>query len=228
MIKEFDDKRRKAALDKKEFTALKEQGLFIKLRTIDSSPGAWMVVDGQKVLNLCTNNNLGLAGHPASSSRKLRMRQPVTARDRRQCGPLRGQFSIHVALEKAIADFKNVEDTLYVQGGFMADHPGNSRNVSSQLCIAFPYASIPVHPSAPQITPHIAICNISISLCSFRPLYPWILYFCKIIGYYPFPRLYFPFLPASCAPLFCLHTIVLGSSFLMRLPCTTTVALISA
>ncbi len=48
-----------------EMDALKAQGLFINLRTIDSAPGAWMVVDGQRVLNLCTNNYLGLAGHPA-------------------------------------------------------------------------------------------------------------------------------------------------------------------
>jgi glycine C-acetyltransferase len=44
-----------------EVRALQENGLFINLRTIESAPGAWMVVDGQRVLNLCTNNYLGLA-----------------------------------------------------------------------------------------------------------------------------------------------------------------------
>ena len=103
-----------------EVTALKEQGLFIKLRTIDSSPGAWMVVDGQKVLNLCTNNYLGLAGHP----RLIKAAQDAVARF--GAGPtavrsIAGTLSIHEDLEKAIAAFKNVEDALYVQGGFMAN-----------------------------------------------------------------------------------------------------------
>jgi len=40
---------------------LKEAQLFINIRTIQSPVGAWMVVDGKKVLNLCTNNYLGLA-----------------------------------------------------------------------------------------------------------------------------------------------------------------------
>ena len=39
---------------------LRESGLYIHLRTIESPPGAWMVVDGKRVLNLCTNNYLGL------------------------------------------------------------------------------------------------------------------------------------------------------------------------
>ena len=103
-----------------EMEALKAQGLFINLRTIDSAPGAWMVVDGQRVLNLCTNNYLGLAGHPAL----IKAAQDAVARY--GAGPtavrsIAGTLSIHVELEKAIAEFKNVEDALYVQGGFMAN-----------------------------------------------------------------------------------------------------------
>ncbi|HUM37576.1 MAG TPA: 8-amino-7-oxononanoate synthase, partial [Anaerolineae bacterium] len=47
-----------------EIAALQEQGLYINLRIIDSPAGAWMVVDGKRVLNLCTNNYLGLANDP--------------------------------------------------------------------------------------------------------------------------------------------------------------------
>ena len=42
---------------------LKKSGLFINIRTIESPADAWMVVDGRKVLNFCTNNYLGLANH---------------------------------------------------------------------------------------------------------------------------------------------------------------------
>jgi glycine C-acetyltransferase len=103
-----------------EISALKEQGLFINLRTIDSAPGAWMVVDGKRVLNLCTNNYLGLADHPVLK------KAAKDAVDRFGAGPtavrsIAGTLSIHEALEEAIAAFKNVEDALYVQGGFVAN-----------------------------------------------------------------------------------------------------------
>jgi glycine C-acetyltransferase len=103
-----------------ELSALKEKGLFINLRTIDSSPGAWMVVDGKNVLNLCTNNYLGLADHPQLKS------MAHEAIEKYGAGPtavrsIAGTLSIHKELEKAVADFKNVEDALYVQGGFVAN-----------------------------------------------------------------------------------------------------------
>ena len=43
---------------------LKEAGLYNRIRTIDSPQGAWLVVDGKRVLNFCSNNYLGLANHP--------------------------------------------------------------------------------------------------------------------------------------------------------------------
>jgi len=100
--------------------ALKEAGLFIHLRVIDSPPGPWMVVDGRRVLNLCTNNYLGLATQP-------RLVQAAhEALDRFGVGPtavrsIAGTLSIHVELEKKVAEFKGVEDALYVQSGFCAN-----------------------------------------------------------------------------------------------------------
>ena len=47
-----------------DMAALAESNLLITLRTMDSPAGAWMVVDGKKVLNFCTNNYLGLANDP--------------------------------------------------------------------------------------------------------------------------------------------------------------------
>lgn len=103
-----------------ELAALKEQGLFINLRTIESPAGAWMVVDGKRVLNLCTNNYLGLANDPRL------IQAAKDALDRFGAGPtavrsIAGTLSLHRELEQAVAAFKNVEDALYVQAGFLAN-----------------------------------------------------------------------------------------------------------
>ena len=100
--------------------ALKESGLYINLRVIDSPPGAWMNVDGKRVLNLCTNNYLGLAN---DDRLKEAARQAIDAYG---VGPtavrsIAGTLAVHVELEKAVAAFKGVEDALYVQAGFMAN-----------------------------------------------------------------------------------------------------------
>jgi len=47
-----------------ELQGLKEAGLYNQIRTLSSPQGAWLVVDGQRVLNFCSNNYLGLANHP--------------------------------------------------------------------------------------------------------------------------------------------------------------------
>ena len=47
-----------------ELSSLKESGLLARIRTISSPQGAWLVVDGKRVLNFCSNNYLGLANHP--------------------------------------------------------------------------------------------------------------------------------------------------------------------
>jgi len=40
---------------------LREKGLYNVIRTIESSAGAWVTIEGRRVLNLCSNNYLGLA-----------------------------------------------------------------------------------------------------------------------------------------------------------------------
>jgi len=105
---------------REDTAALKEAGLFINLRTIDSAPGPWMVVDGKRVLNLCTNNYLGLATHPRL------VRAAHEALDRFGVGPtavrsIAGTLSLHRELEQKTALFKGVEDALYVQSGLCAN-----------------------------------------------------------------------------------------------------------
>jgi len=47
-----------------EIDNLQAQGLYNRIRTIESPQGAWLTVDGKRVLNFCSNNYLGLANHP--------------------------------------------------------------------------------------------------------------------------------------------------------------------
>jgi glycine C-acetyltransferase len=103
---------------REDLAALKEAGLLVNLRTVDSIPGPWMVVDGQRVLNLCTNNYLGLAGDPRL------VHAACDALNRFGVGPtavrsIAGTLTLHV--EQKVAKFKGVEDALYVQSGLCAN-----------------------------------------------------------------------------------------------------------
>jgi glycine C-acetyltransferase len=99
---------------------LKESGLFINLRIMGSAADAWMVVDGKKVLNFCTNNYLGLANHPKMKEAAARAIEawgvgPAAVRS------IAGTQGLHIELEQRLAAFKGVEDALYVQSGFCAN-----------------------------------------------------------------------------------------------------------
>ena len=102
-----------------ELERLKAEHLFINIRTIESPADGWMIVDGKKVLNFCTNNYLGLANHP-------RLKEAAKkAVDAWGVGPaavrtIAGTTRLHLELEKRLAAFKGVEDALFVQSGFNA------------------------------------------------------------------------------------------------------------
>jgi len=110
----------KLAFIRAEMDQLRESGLSINIRTMGSPADAWMIVDGRRVLNFCTNNYLGLANHP---------RLKEAARDAVEqwgVGPaavrtIAGTQELHLELERRLAAFKKVEDTLYVQSGFCAN-----------------------------------------------------------------------------------------------------------
>jgi len=79
-----------------------------------------MIVDGKRVLNLCTNNYLGLANNPQMVAAAKK------AVDDFGVGPtavrsIAGTITLHVELERRLAAFKGVEDALYVQSGFCAN-----------------------------------------------------------------------------------------------------------
>jgi glycine C-acetyltransferase len=103
-----------------EIDGLKQAGLYNRIRTISSPQGAWLVVDGKKVLNFCSNNYLGLANHPdiVAAAKK--------ATDEMGVGPaavrsIAGTMTLHVELEKRLAAFKGVEAAITFQSGFTAN-----------------------------------------------------------------------------------------------------------
>ena len=110
----------KLAWVSEELQALKDGGLYNRIRTLDSSQGAWLDVDGRRVLNFCSNNYLGLANHPGLVSAAGEAMQKYGV------GPgavrtIAGTMSLHVELDKRMAAFKGVEAAITFQSGFTAN-----------------------------------------------------------------------------------------------------------
>lgn len=110
----------KLAFLEEELHSLREAGLYNQIRTISSPQGAWLVVDGKRALNFCSNNYLGLADDPRL---KRAARQAVEAYG---VGPaavrsIAGTLDLHLRLEERLAKFKGVEATITFQSGFNAN-----------------------------------------------------------------------------------------------------------
>lgn len=103
-----------------ELDALKAQGLFTAIRTLSSPQGAWLEVDGRRVLNFCSNNYLGLANHPRLKEDARR------AIETHGVGPgavrtIAGTMDLHLELERRLASFKGVDAAISFQSGFNAN-----------------------------------------------------------------------------------------------------------
>jgi glycine C-acetyltransferase len=103
-----------------EIDGLKQAGLYNTIRTLSSPQGAWLVVDGKKVLNFCSNNYLGLANHPriVKAARKATKTYGVGPGAVRS---IAGTMDLHIELEKRLAAFKGVEAAITFQSGFNAN-----------------------------------------------------------------------------------------------------------
>jgi glycine C-acetyltransferase len=104
----------------KELQGLKDAGLYNRIRTLSSPQGAWLVVDGKRVLNFCSNNYLGLANHPRllEAARQAMQKYglgPAAVRS------IAGTMDLHVELEKRLAAFKGVDAAISFQSGFNAN-----------------------------------------------------------------------------------------------------------
>ncbi len=103
-----------------EINVLKESGRYIPIRTVQSPQGAWVRIDGKRMLNLCSNNYLGLANHPEV---KKAMHDAIEAYGV-GAGAVRsiaGTMELHIKLEEKIASFKHAEGALVYQAGLLAN-----------------------------------------------------------------------------------------------------------
>lgn len=103
-----------------ELENLKKSGLYNRIRTLGSAQGSWLVVDGKRVLNFCSNNYLGLATHPEMVKAAQKAVGDYGA------GPaavrtIAGTMELHLELEKRLAAFKGVEAAITFQSGFCAN-----------------------------------------------------------------------------------------------------------
>jgi len=111
-----------------ELNALQAKGTHFKLRVLDDEQAPECTFDGKKVINLASNNYLGLTTHP-------KLREAALEATRKYgvgSGAVRtiaGTMKIHMELEEKIARFKNVEACVVFQSGFAA----NAGTVSAVL-----------------------------------------------------------------------------------------------
>jgi len=111
-----------------ELEKLREQKLYQKLRILETEQLPVARFDGQEVINLSSNNYLGLTTHPQLRQRALEAIEKWGVGS----GSVRtiaGTMSIHMALEEKIARFKQVEASVVFQSGFTA----NAGTVSALL-----------------------------------------------------------------------------------------------
>jgi glycine C-acetyltransferase len=99
---------------------LRAKGTHFKLRVLDDRQAPVCHYDGKEVINLASNNYLGLANHPKLIEAAL----AATRNFGVGSGAVRtiaGTMRIHMELEEKIARFKNVEACVVFQSGFAAN-----------------------------------------------------------------------------------------------------------
>ena len=107
---------------------LKAKGTYFKLRVLDDEQAPVCTFDGKRVINLASNNYLGLTTHPKLRKAALEAtRQYGVGSD--AVRTIAGTMAIHMELERKIAHFKNVEACVVFQSGFAA----NAGTVSAVL-----------------------------------------------------------------------------------------------
>jgi len=111
-----------------QLNELKAKGTYFKLRVLEDEQTPQCTFDGKRVINLASNNYLGLTTHP-------KLREAALAATKKYgvgSGAVRtivGTMKIHMELEERIARFKNVEACVVFQSGFAA----NAGTVSAVL-----------------------------------------------------------------------------------------------
>ncbi len=99
---------------------LKEQGVYRKLAVLESPSDARCIINGKSVINLSSNNYLGLANNPRMKKASIEAIEKWGV----GAGAVRtiiGNMSLHEELEKKLAEFKHVEAVLVFSSGFTAN-----------------------------------------------------------------------------------------------------------
>ena len=99
---------------------LRDLGLYRRLRLVSGPQGPRVLLDGEPVLLLCSNNYLGLADHPSvrEAAAEAAMRWGVGAGSSRLVS---GTMTVHRRLEERLADFKGSEACLLFGSGYLAN-----------------------------------------------------------------------------------------------------------
>jgi len=105
---------------KEKIEELKEKGMYTKIRVLESEQGAWVVINGKRMLNLSSNNYLGLI------SKKEIKEKAKEAIDKFGVGSgavrtIAGTNLLHTELEKKLAEFKGAEAVILLQSGILAN-----------------------------------------------------------------------------------------------------------
>lgn len=103
-----------------ELQKLREQKLYQKLRILETEQRPVARFDGREVINLSSNNYLGLTTHPKLKQKALAAIEKYGVGS----GAVRtiaGTMTLHLALEEKIAQFKQVEAAVVFQSGFTAN-----------------------------------------------------------------------------------------------------------
>jgi glycine C-acetyltransferase len=103
-----------------ELASLRDQGLYRRLRVLDGEQRAHTSVDHRSVVNLSSNNYLGLTTHPRLRERAAAALAALGV----GTGSVRsiaGTMAIHMELERRLAAFKNTEAAVVFQSGFAAN-----------------------------------------------------------------------------------------------------------
>lgn len=99
---------------------LQDKNLLRQLRGVEGPQGAWIILNGRRVLNFCSNNYLGLAGDLRVKEAAIKAIEEEgfgSGASRLVCGNMRP----HQRLEETLAQFKKTEAALVFSTGYMAN-----------------------------------------------------------------------------------------------------------
>ena len=108
---------------KTQLQTLHEEHLYKPLVTVTSAPGARVTIEngtGREMINLSSNNYLGLASDPRLKAAAIEAIEKYGAGSG-AVRPIIGNLEIHNVMERTLADFKGVEDALVFQSGFTSN-----------------------------------------------------------------------------------------------------------